>query len=875
MTGESTNERRYSHPRPDAEPVPLNEHLTDVAERVGWVIHDDAQTPAGTSLSDLAERIARIHDFGKLTTWFQQHIGVHSGQPGGNPTNHSPLGAPLAYYVLDKTGYDPVDCLVGYVAVARHHQSLPDAAEYVYDRTETSGGPPADLCAQVENIDCHVPDLADAIIADASDGAGSWDDFEAGVREGTIFDAIHDRVGMGVLNTNYDPDALPEWFYTAVMQVWSALVLADETSAASLTTGISVGEDEYRATPPHRESLASYLDGIKHENEATSLSEREQNLNKSRNEARDDVLDAADTFIEADESVATLTLPTGLGKTLTGLDAAMKIRDANAAADARIVYALPFTSIIDQIAADAHDMFDTDGTDDRLTVHHHLAETAIELDEDDDTDPDARAHLASMLGESWRSGLVVTTFVQLFESLAGPKKSQSKKLPALYDSVVILDEPQSLPLDWWRLIRRLVQALTEEYGATVIAMTATKPHIFGIDGDRPRELVPDPESYFAPLDRVEYALDESVEEYLDGESEPLEYGAAAHDLAEAAVPDRSVLAVCNTIDSARELTEEVDDAIDTVDVNEIYGQRLTECPVADVTAESIATAVEQAAADADAATVHLTTRLRPRDRLVLIETVKKLTERELSLVIVSTQLIEAGVDISFECVFRDFAPMDSIVQAAGRCNRSFERERGRVTVWWLAPPGDRELPPSKAVYSRGESLLPPTGTALTTLRNREGSDVLSESTVAWDGVRAYYDALDKRGVGREEYADLVDEAKAAELGDLSLIDQRLAVDVVVARTEAEWQLFECIRKAREEYRFDVLDDLVDETRSMRVSVPIYRNDTEEAQKVRALNPLYADSEIRRLDGREGRSGGFFDTTTGLVLPASTVEARFL
>jgi len=113
-----------------------------------------------------------------------------------------------------------------------------------------------------------------------------------------------------------------------------------------------------------------------------------------------------------------------------------------------------------------------------LTVHHYLSETVVHHDDYDagDTAATDDEETASMLGEAWRDGTVLTTFVQLFESLAGPTNRQGLKLPSLESSIIILDEPQALPKDWWGAIQRLLDIVTDEYGARVIAMmTATQP----------------------------------------------------------------------------------------------------------------------------------------------------------------------------------------------------------------------------------------------------------------------------------------------------------------------------------------------------------------------------------------------------------------
>lgn len=828
------------------------------------------------------ERVALVHDAGKLTPWFRQHLNDES--PAG-PKHHAPISALLAHYVLEVCGFEGEDPLIGFVAVARHHGSLPDVGTYTHESTvgRKTGRLQQlyhdDVPEQLDIIEKTVPDLAEATITKATDGKGSWSAFAETLDGAHGYWSITDHVSRAPPYAIASRDPVSDEFYASVLQVWSALVFADKTSAASLTTGVPIDADAYRATRPRLTAVEAYVRNLQREAGRADLDDRARDLNDRREEARQSVRERTTAFLESGRSIATLTLPTGLGKTLTGLDAVLTILDARESEDGRVVYALPFTSIIDQVAAEARNIFDADDTEDLLTIDHHLAKTLIELDGEsiaEEVPDDKLAHVAEMLGESWRSGLVVTTFVQLFESLTGPKNSRSMKLPALYDSVVILDEPQALPLRWWKLVRRLVGILTDEYAATVIAMTATQPHLLkGADGGEPFELVEDYRQYYDGLDRVWLDLDRSAETYLEGVSDPLSYGEAANKLADALAESNSVLAICNTIDSARELTESLSDAIDAVTVNEVYGELLDHCETVteEIEADDIISTVLDERANGQPLVVHLSTRHRPCDRRNLIEVSSTLAEQGYPIALVSTQLVEAGVDISFDRVFRDFAPMDSIVQAAGRCNRSFDRDNGRVTVWLLEPPEGRETTPASAVYARdNDSLTKLTAHALDGVWNGEP---LSERIVTLDAVSDYFDRLDGRNVGNPEYVEYVNKAEGGELGRLSLIDKRPAADVVVARTREECKRVWEISNAYEAANWDRLDELFDKTKEWSVSVPLYSGRSKTAEKLIDCDPIHPGAELRKLDGRPDRHAGFFDSVDGVVIPDSTVEARLL
>ena len=854
---------RYSHPPEDGRPaVKLVTHLEDVASRLDYLIPEEATTPEGQPLHEVVRRLALVHDLGKATTWFQQYIDDDHRNPTPEmKRHHSPLGSFAAFAVLERGGFSIETCIAGFVAVAKHHGRLPNVLEYVVSRTDGSlygDDESLDVVAhQAKDIHDNARDVATGVFETATGDGDDWTAFAQAV----VDDSLVERIAVHVI-TGEQPnvDALSKSCYGLVLQCWSSLVLADKTSAA----GAKNDPSTYAAESPSLDRLDEHIRKIEHDASADPDGTRSEQLNYHRSRARESVLDTTAAFADDEDSVATLTLPTGMGKTLTGLSAAFDLRDR--LDGERVVYALPFTSIIDQVVDEVETIYETDTTGRLLTAHHHLAKTIIR-EEGDEEKADFDDDIGGMLAESWRSGLTVTTFVQLFESLAGPANRQSMKLPALRNSVVVLDEPQSLPLDWWKLVPRLVSILTEQYGATVIAMTATQPELF----EEQTKLVSDPDSYFEAVERVSYELDESTERYIDEQTDPKTYDNAANALCESLEGGESALAICNTIDSARELTERLSEATQ-VDVGEVYADELDEVGSADSvdTAVIVGRVVERG----NDALLHLSTRLRPADRLTLIETAKRLTARGHPLVTISTQLVEAGVDISFDRVYRDLAPIDSIVQAAGRCNRSFERDQGHVTVWWLNAPGEQAKTPAEAVYNRGISLLPVAASTLDSVRAQDGT--LSETAVARDAVNRYYRRLhDEKDVGKQTYTDYVDEAKADELGELSLIDQRLTLDVIVCRTDDERAAIESIKEAWAAYDFDQVHELLDATKPARISVPIYREDSEEAQKLDKLNRVHQETDVRWLDTRTSQYAEYFDETTGLLVPDDTVERRFL
>jgi CRISPR-associated endonuclease/helicase Cas3/CRISPR-associated endonuclease Cas3-HD len=877
---------RYSHYRDDDEPIQLTAHQEDVAERVRYLAPDGATTCTGTPVAEVAEVVALVHDLGKLTTAFQRHL---DGESVAEPTQHAPLGALAAFYALQRAGFDETDALLGFVAVARHHGALPDVAQYIFDVThpdQSPGGTRIPMVRdQTADIDDHVPQLADGILRSATGGAGSWDEFTGKLSDDDwLLDVLRQVTsGIGIPKTAQQ-DVLPDDFYDGLLPVWSTLTLADKTSAATLTSGAALDLSGYDGTRPAIGRLETEIERLQ-DSLDPDASDDESRVHELRNEAHDSVMERVGEFATSDQQIASLTLPTGLGKTFTGLHAGLDLlergdSDDGSGTDAgRLIYALPFTSIIDQVAEECREVFETDGHDDVMTVDHHLADTLVDLDDLDVIDEDSAAHIEALYGESWRAGLVVTTFVQLFESLAGPSNSQSTKLPALDESVVVIDEPQALPESWWPVVRRLVSLLTEQYETQVIVMTATQPKVFEQEeATAPYPLIENAEHYFSGLDRVVFELDESAVAYIDSEPEPLDYETAGKKLLDATGEDESVLAICNTIDSARELAESVTDECVFTSLNEVYDEYLTEyeAKTADLEPAEIVGAVRYTRRRDEPVFLHLTTRHRPVDRQRLLSVTKSLQSAGVPVVAVTTQLVEAGVDISFDRVVRDLGPMSSIVQAAGRCNRSFEQDRGTVTIWQLDAPGSGTKTPSVAVYGgETEDSRPKlTARAIKTVRESPEQREFTEPTMAWDASTEYFELLQGRNPGEQSYVEYVTNAQIEQLGRQSLITNTDGIDVVVARTRAERELLEEIGRAFDDYEFDRLDELLEDVRELQVSIPLYDEASEEAKRISNLDPVHAGAELRQIDSRVDTNDAF-DAVRGLSIPSETVENRFM
>lgn len=322
-----------------------------------------------------------------------------------------------------------------------------------------------------------------------------------------------------------------------------------------------------------------------------------------------------------------LTVPTGGGKTLSGL--AFALHHAQAHGLRRVVMAIPYTSIIDQTAQVYSGIFGRD-----QVLEHHSAYDP-EAGGEGQGASELRRKLAA---ENWDSPLVVTTTVQLFDSLFSNRSRACRKLHRLAGSVIVLDEAQTLPPELLAPILDVLQELVAHYRCTVVFCTATQPDYSPLQGSLivgAREIVPEPRRLFDALRRVRFRREEA----------PL----TLEELA--ARVDASGQALC--------ILNRRKDAVRTVRACR---------PGADL--------------------FHLSTLMCPMHRRRVLDEVRGRLERGEPVRLVATQVVEAGVDLDFPLVLRATGPLDRIVQAAGRCNREGRREGlGDCVIFDLADAG--------------------------------------------------------------------------------------------------------------------------------------------------------------------------------------------
>jgi CRISPR-associated endonuclease/helicase Cas3 len=353
---------------------------------------------------------------------------------------------------------------------------------------------------------------------------------------------------------------------------------------------------------------------------------------------------------DREKSIFTLTVPTGGGKTLASLRFAL--HHARRWTMDRVIYVSPYISIADQNADVVRTILEPEGAAfASIVLEHHSSLT-----------PEKESWRGAVLAENWDAPVVFTTAVQVLEALFGGGTRSVRRLHALANAVIIFDEVQTLPVRMIHMFNNAVNFLVEQCGASVVLCTATQPLLDKVDPGkgamrigRHAELMPDAGRFFRELKRYD-AFDRSNK---PGGWNPSEVSVLA---IQEMLSFGSCLVVVNT-------------KRDALAIYEAFRQRL----------QKLGELLEAGCL------VHLSTRMCPAHRLRALQAMRSALTANKRVLCVSTQLIEAGVDIDFAAVIRDLAGLDSIAQAAGRCNRNGDRPSGRVHIVKMADPLPKQL----------------------------------------------------------------------------------------------------------------------------------------------------------------------------------------
>ncbi|WP_207455943.1 CRISPR-associated helicase Cas3' [Azospirillum sp. SYSU D00513] len=573
---------------------PLIRHLLGVAERA-------AGFAAILKMESAAWVMGALHDAGKTNPAYQRYIKGDGPSP-----DHSTAGACIAANLYgDKWGR------ILAFAIAGHHAGL------------TNGEGDGPLTPLVERLRRFKGDTTPPAGVTLPDLKGMKPPIKLSARDG---------------------------FKSALLirMLFSTLIDADRLATEEFYAGLNGkpverGYDKL-SLEQLRDRLMAHLDGVAAK--AAEDVKRDPALGpvtKVRKEVLDHLLKQAGE----EPGLFSLTVPTGGGKTLASL--AFALNHAVRHEKRRVIYVIPFTSIIEQTA----DVFRKAlGDEDAVLEHHSGFDPERDTDgkdkgtDDEDRDGGRKARLAA---ENWDRPVVVTTAVQFFESLFSNRPGRCRKLHNIAGSVIVLDEAQTLPRPFLRPCLKAIEALKRDYGCTLVLCTATQPALRKEDGfedglEDVRELAPDPECLQQQLKRVRV-------EMMPGQPK-------VEMLAEAMTDVTQSMTIVNSRRHALDLFA-------ALRKEEVEGARL------------------------------LTTGLCAAHRRTVLAAVREDLRNGLPVRLVATSLVEAGVDISFPLVLRAMAGLDSVAQAAGRCNRdgALGPEGGTLLLFDPAENPDHKPPP--------------------------------------------------------------------------------------------------------------------------------------------------------------------------------------
>jgi CRISPR-associated endonuclease/helicase Cas3 len=585
MRKQFTEQRQFFGHSKKNEPNKANwQHLIDhlintsrLAEKFGM----DA------GISELARTAAILHDIGKYSRAFQARL-----EGSSHKVDHATAGARTAIELFNKTDVEKWIATMLAYCIAGHHSGLPNygsAIDVEGDGTLLSRLDPEKK--KLEEYSAYKTEIPSKLL----------------VLPSHLKIRLHDEKQKNFTLA----------FFTRIL--YSVLVDADFQETEEFMNG-----KKPRGGYENIENLKTRFDLF-----IQRFDKPDSNINKKRTETLKSCLEKSSDK----QGFFTLTVPTGGGKTLASM--AFALNHAVAHGLKRIIYVIPFTSIIEQNAA----IFKECLGEENVLEHHSnfdwSQKRAIESSDDETNDILDKLKLAS---ENWDIPIVVTTNVQFFESLFANRSSHCRKLHNLAKSVIIFDEAQMLPREYLEPCMLAVKELVINYGASTVFCTATQPSLGErLPGVKFKELAPDPQGLFIFYKRVHIM---NIGKIPDA------------DLIEKINAHKQALCIVNTRKHAKGLYDQI----------------------------------------AGEGCFHLSTLMCPAHRKETLTKIRELLKSDQPCRVVSTQVMEAGIDVDFPVGYRALAGLDSIIQAAGRVNREGKNKNGDVFVFEPETPFIKKTP---------------------------------------------------------------------------------------------------------------------------------------------------------------------------------------
>lgn len=585
--------------------------------------------------SRAAKLVSLFHDIGKVNPNFQQKL---DGLCPKGYDHHAYLSAYVFFLSLIRNssifqipqGFNRKNYLISLITiVAKHHGDLPNMMPN-NGNSILSDYEVVNLYAFLDKTDIPLDEIISELIE------------LLGIKT-TEFTSLESLETQRVRNTfaelvtnkpNEYKVALP--FYLEIQSIFSALIKADKSDAGDMVSTIDKeAEDLESFSHIYPSILQHYLDDL---NSQTLL-------NVERTKIRQESINSIRKGLKDGKQIFELTAPTGSGKTLMLLSLASEIIKAKGAK--RIIYGLPFLSITEQVESEVlkilkgYECF-VQRVDSKST-NTRFDDIQKELDENPSEKLLQELEALEFQEDTFGYPFIITTFVRIFETLLGNKNHELMKLPNFSNCVFLLDEIQSLPPRLYGFFVAYLDKFCKLTGSFAIVSTATQP-VLRLPGDNKeaKDFFLDYEPPFKLLSLSHYENPVFNRYTVEVQKSIIDIEQLGHQVLQ---EEKSVLVILNTIQDTKDLYNFIRKNMDDTNV------------------------------------LLLNTHFTPSDRSQKIYLAKEKLCQGDKVVLISTQLIEAGVDIDFPVLYRDFATISSIVQSAGRCNRNGKNaEKGKVVV---------------------------------------------------------------------------------------------------------------------------------------------------------------------------------------------------
>ncbi len=638
----------------------LKDHLKEVSENAEIYVKEAGRD----DLSFYVKIEGGLHDIGKYTNMFQKFI---SEGKKVDCSDHALISSLIAFNETYRKTSDAVLSFLVTTAVYSHHGHLKGLTE---------------VTNRLLELKYKIRSSNECIVKQYTDLSQKWDQVIKKELEWLelsdlpSLEELVESVTNKIFNLKGKKFGWKEYFDGLLL--FSALIDADKHSAAEL--------EEPDLSLPEPEKVIRFVNSLpKYKNYI--------------DEIREELFEWAREKHPEENEIMVLSAPTGSGKTLSGVLVGLKGKKR------RLIYSLPFISIIEQTGSVLSNAFDKE----YILMYHHLS---YNWNETENVDLESRM----MLAESWSHPIIVTTFEAFVSSFLSNKNSYLKRLHNLANSFIIFDEVQSLPVEKVALVIEAIKEMNRNLNTGVLLMSATVP--FPLENiEKPVKMVPDRYTiHFKELDS--YKTPSDLTQLID-----LSRG--------------SVMIEMNSVASA----EEVYQSLRRKDVQ------------------------------------YLSTRVIPKERIKRIFELKEKLNRHENVILVTTQVVEAGVDLDFTTAYRDLGPFDSIVQTAGRVNRNY-KNKGDLWVYRIKRKG-RERSDFELVYGKiTENITLSTLEELSINKNLDldEKNVEKALSIYFSKVKRYLRPDQSRFV--EQTLENIKKLEY-DLVDVKLIDQMLKYTVFV------------------------------------------------------------------------------------------------